>query len=81
MYIFVIFCGFSKQLYIYSAVSLGTPKDVLWNPKVPRNPVGEKVAESSPQTCVAWVAPLVAMLKPAKLSVSFDQSSPTTTTK
>ena len=26
---------------MYSAISFGTPNDVLWNPKVPRNPVWE----------------------------------------
>ena len=34
-------CNFSrvisKQLCIYTTVSRGTPNDVLWNPKVPRN--------------------------------------------
>ena len=39
--IFIIFCGISKYLCIYSSISIGTPNDVLCNPKVPRNPVWE----------------------------------------
>ena len=29
---FIIFCGISKQLCIYSTLFLGTPNDVLWDP-------------------------------------------------
>ena len=36
---FIIFCGISKYLRIYSTISLEAPNGVVWNPKVPRNTV------------------------------------------
>ena len=48
--IFIIFCGISKQLCIYSTISLGTPNDVLWNPGVPRKLVWETLVYAQSST-------------------------------
>jgi hypothetical protein len=49
--IFMIFCDISKQLYICSIISVGTPNGVLRKLKVPRNPFWETLVYKK-ETCL-----------------------------
>ena len=74
-YIYNFFCCISKQLCIYSTISLWTPNGVLWNPKVPRNPEWETLHYWH-RTCSPQVACLPRNWQVVKRSWSIPALTP-----